>query len=130
MTQLVVKQISGEYEARGSRMLKYLAELKDQIQYFLSCDFHGIDRDDNSTADVLSKLAITVASDFDGSVYLETLQQPNIQHESVMCVERSNCWMTPYLEYLADGVLPLDQMLAKKIKYKSSNFVLIDGDLY
>lgn len=38
--------------------------------------------------------------------------------------------MTPYLHYLTDGVLPSNQMLAKKVNYKSANFVLIDDDLY
>lgn len=89
-----------------------------------------MDRSNNTIADALAKLATTDASTFSGSVYLEVLNQPSVQHARVMFLERSNCWMTPYLNYLVDGVLPLDQMLAKKIKHKSLNFLLIDGDLY
>jgi len=129
-SQMVVKQLSGDYEARGTRMIKYLAELKDLLQYFVSYEFQCIERNDNSIADALSKLATTDAVVFNGSVYLEVLQQPSIQYEAVMRIERCNCWMTPYIEYLAYGVLPSDQMLAKKVKCKSANFVLIDRDLY
>lgn len=129
-SQLVVKQVSEEYEVRGHRMIKYLEELKERLQYFQFYEFQGVERNDNFIADALSKLATTDVNVFSGSVYLEILQHPSVHHELVMCADRTNCWLTPYLEYLADGVLPSDQMLAKKIKYKSANFVLIDGDLF
>lgn len=89
-----------------------------------------MDRSNNTIVGALAKLATTDASTFNGSVYLEVLNQPSVQHAEVMFLERSNCWMTPYLNYLFDGILPLDRMLVKKIKYRSLNFVLIDRDLY
>lgn len=47
-----------------------------------------------------------------------------------MALDRLDCWLMPYISYFVDGVLPSDQILAKKIKHKSLNFILIDGDLY
>lgn len=126
----MVKQIAGEYETQGARMTKYLAEVKDRLQYFGSYSFQGVDISDNTVVDALSKLAITEASSFSDSVYLEVLNVPSIQRLEVLCIERSNYWLTPYLNYLSDGVLPSDQLLAKKMMHKSLFYTLIDGDLY
>lgn len=65
-SQLVIKQIIGEYEARGARMTKYLAEVKDQLHYFNSYSFQGVDRSNNTVVDALSKLAITDVNSFGG----------------------------------------------------------------
>lgn len=63
-------------------------------------------------------------------MYLEVLDALNVQKLEIMMVKRMDCWLTPYIQYLGDGILPSDRILAKKIKYKSSYFLLIDGDLY
>ena len=39
-------------------------------------------------------------------------------------------WITQYQRCLADGLLPLDTMEARKIKKNSSKFTMIDGELY
>jgi len=38
--------------------------------------------------------------------------------------------MTPYQQYLADNVLPLEPVEAQKIKKNSSKYTLIDGMLF
>lgn len=61
---------------------------------------------------------------------MEILDAPSVQRSEVLVVERLDCWLTPYIEYLSDMVLHSNRILAKEIKYRSLNFVLIDGDLY
>lgn len=129
-SQLVVKQLSGEYEARGVRMTKYLAEVKDKLAYFTSHSCQGVDRSDNTVADALARLATTEASSFNGSVYLEVLERPSVSRTEVLALDRLDCWLTPYITYLVDGTLPSDRILARKVKHRSSNFVLIDGETY
>lgn len=111
-------------------MTKYLTKVKDQIHYFSSCNFQGIDRSDNTVADALARLTMIEASSFSVSVYLEIFDAPSVHKLEVLALDRLNCWLTPYIEYLNDGILPTDRVLVKKIKHKSSNFLLIDGDLY
>lgn len=77
-SQLVVKQITGEYEAREARITKYLYEVRDRLHYFNCYSFQGVDRSNNKAADALSKLATTYVSSFGGSVYLEILDAPGI----------------------------------------------------
>lgn len=73
-------------------------------------------------ADTLSKLATIDVNSFGRSVYLEVLGEPSTLKKVVMAVERSNCWLTLYLEYLNlnEGRLPSNRMLAKKVKHRSS----------
>lgn len=59
-------------------------------------------------ADTLSKLATTEVSSFSGSVYLEVIDVLSIQKAEVLVVERTNYWLTPYLDYLSDGIFPSD----------------------
>lgn len=59
-------------------------------------------------ADTLSKLAMTEVSSFSGSVYLEVIDVLSIQKAEVLVVERTNYWLTPYLDYLSDGIFPSD----------------------
>lgn len=111
-------------------MTNYLAEVKDQLHYFGLHYFQWVDRSDNTVVEALSKLATTEACSFTGLVYLEVLDTPSIQKVEVFVIERSNGWLTPYLDYLNDGIFPSDWILIKKIKHRSSYFILIDGDLY
>lgn len=111
-------------------MTKYLSEVKSRLYYFNSYSFKGVDRADNIVVDALSKLATTNARLFGGSVYLEVLNAPSIQKQGVVVIERSYYWLTSYLDYLSEGKLHSDRILAKKVKHRSSYFCLIDGDIY
>ena len=42
----------------------------------------------------------------------------------------SGDWMTPFLDYLRDGVLPTDKKEAKSLMFRAANYTLIDGVLY
>jgi len=48
----------------------------------------------------------------------------------VYAVYQSDTWITPYQQYIADGVLPVDPTEARKVKKSSSKFTLIDEELY
>lgn len=89
-----------------------------------------MDQANNTVADALSKLVTTNVSSFGGLVYWEVLDAPSIQKQVVMAIERLDYWFTPYLDYLSEGKLPLDRILAKGVKHMSSYFCLINGDLY
>ena len=48
----------------------------------------------------------------------------------ICIVEKGDTWMTPYRHYLADGILPLESVEAKKIKRNSANYTIVDGELF
>ena len=48
----------------------------------------------------------------------------------VCATHEPDTWITQYKRCLADGLLPLDPMEARKIKKNSSKFTMIDGEFY
>jgi ribonuclease HI len=58
-SQLVVSQVKGEAQVKGALLQKYLATVKEKIDNFDSIEIVHIPREQNTRADVLSKLATT-----------------------------------------------------------------------
>jgi len=72
------------------------------------------------------------------SLTQETVKTPRISRYPVVGmvmsrvhhVEEGETWMTAYQHYLANGILPLDTVEARKVKKNSSKHTLIDGRLF
>lgn len=129
-SQLVVRQFSGEYESREVRMAEYAKLLKKESQTFKSFTLENVDRKMNGQADALSRLASAESQDLEGSVYLETLSQPSLVVKTIQPIGSQDDWMTPYIKYLQEGILPTDNLEAKKVLYHSAKYCLIDRRLY
>ncbi|GJV60599.1 reverse transcriptase domain-containing protein [Tanacetum coccineum] len=65
-------------------------------------------------------------------VLVEVLKEKSIEEKEILAVveEEGYCWMTPLLEYLTDGTLPVETKKARTIKIKSRQHALINGVLY
>ncbi|MBK5591084.1 ribonuclease HI family protein, partial [Salmonella enterica subsp. enterica serovar Typhi] len=61
-SQLVVKQILGEYKAKDRQMEEYLTLVQQQLKFFPNWSIERIPRSKNTNADALSKLASSVFS--------------------------------------------------------------------
>jgi len=48
----------------------------------------------------------------------------------VCALEEGDTWMTPYRQYLADGILPAEPEEGKKIKRNAARYTLVDGILF
>nr|KYP72976.1 Transposon Ty3-I Gag-Pol polyprotein [Cajanus cajan] len=92
-----------------------------------------VSREQNSRADLLSKLASTKKPGATRSVIQETLAQPSINEPqgSVLFIEEElNSWMGPYITYLTRGELLEDKKEASLIQRESARFVVINERLY
>uniref|UniRef100_A0A2N9FX15 Uncharacterized protein n=1 Tax=Fagus sylvatica TaxID=28930 RepID=A0A2N9FX15_FAGSY len=78
-------------------------------------------------ADALAKLA---SSDEATDQYIEVQHSPSHLEEELSPINVSNSWMTPIVNYLEDETLPSDPVEARKLKVRSTRFVLIQGVLY
>ena len=58
-SQLVVKQIEDDYEAKGEKMIYYLKKVRELLKKFIRVQVRHIPRTENSRADALAKLATT-----------------------------------------------------------------------
>ena len=56
-SQVVVGQVSGQYEAKKERMAQYLALVKEEMKHFEGCVITRIERGKNLRADALAKMA-------------------------------------------------------------------------
>jgi ribonuclease HI len=75
-SQLVVSQIKGEYQAREPLLQRYLAKVKESLLGLSKFEIKHIPREENSRADLLSKLASTKSSLTLKSVVEEVLPFP------------------------------------------------------
>ncbi|XP_071919055.1 uncharacterized protein [Coffea arabica] len=69
-SQLVVRQVLGEYEAKDETMQRYLSKVHQLTAYFKSFEIQRIPRSQNKRADALSRLASTSFSDLNKTVII------------------------------------------------------------
>ena len=107
--QLVASQVRGEYQAKNDRMKKFdWAEIKH-----IPCE-------QNTRADILSKLVSIKKKGGNKSVIQESLSHLSIEKPTtspeVNAIGDNSCWMTPVFNYLTKGELPADQKEANPTK--------------
>lgn len=95
----------------------------------------GIPRIDNSRADALAKLATSDLPPPDFSIYRWTLQSPTVPSEDhpteqILILSHGPNWMTPFLLYLKEGILPQDRKAAQSLRGKANHYIVIDGNLF
>ncbi|XP_021745281.1 uncharacterized protein LOC110711210 [Chenopodium quinoa] len=129
-SQLVANKIRGEYEAKKTSMIAYLAKIKIVIEKQKTFEIELIPRSQNTQADALSKLVSSTLTELSRSVYVEVRHERSVDHEpEVYCVAHEPSWMDPILAYKLQGELPEDRNLASKIKRISLRFIVFRGEL-
>ena len=88
-------------------------------------------RTDNTGADALTKMGSQREATMLGVIPLKVQIRPSIHEEVVMTLNApSPTWMTPVWAYVKEGVLPDDPKEARRVRYKSSRYVIYDDVLY
>uniref|UniRef100_A0A2N9FQA3 Integrase catalytic domain-containing protein n=1 Tax=Fagus sylvatica TaxID=28930 RepID=A0A2N9FQA3_FAGSY len=121
------RRVNGEYKAREDRMTKYLKLVRNAMKWFDEVILVQVPREQNTEADALAKLA---SSDEATDQHIEVQHSPSHLEEEVSAIDVSNSWMTPIVNYLEDETLPSDPVEARKLKVRSTRFILIQGVLY
>ncbi|KAK2991305.1 hypothetical protein RJ640_024570 [Escallonia rubra] len=127
---LVVKQMSGEYEAKDPKMVTYLSKAKEVARTFTLFKITQIRREDNTSADALSRLASLDPSGFGRTIHLELLHEPSIATREVMQTEHEPSWIDPIKAYLQDDTLPADRKQARSIILRLARYDVVDDVLY
>ena len=76
-SQLITRQVKGEYEARDPTIAKYLQKVKDLTSIFGYFEIFYISKEKNARADALSQLAMT-SSNLLSQTFIEYLEQSSI----------------------------------------------------
>ena len=100
-SKLVVSQISGKFQARDDRMASYLEKVKTELQSFSRYEVKHIDREDNSNADALAKLANNRDPELLRLVPIEIIPELSIaKRDLVGAVDSEPSWMDDIVIYL------------------------------
>ena len=128
-SQLVVRQVDGEYETRDQHMIKYVSLINLRLGSFVAWRLEHVPRSSHGKPDTL---AIVVAS---LPIKKTVLLLIYYQLESSITTNRVNeinetgpSWMTPIARYLSSGELPDNRTEAHKIQVQAIS--LINGQLY
>ncbi|XP_076892416.1 uncharacterized protein LOC143544145 [Bidens hawaiensis] len=112
-------------------MASYLSQANELILQFSSCKVIHIKRNENKSADALSKLASTNFEHFAKDIRIEVLDRPSVSQNQVLVIQTGvESWMTPIMAYLSSKVLPEEKPTTQKIRHKSLNYQMQDGFLY
>ena len=111
-------------------LLKYYHIAKTLIEIFECFEMYYIPKESNTRADLLSKLVSTKKIGHFKTIIQETLQTPTIDTKEVMVGEEEEPdWMTPYKNFLTQGVLPSHDNEVRCLKWKANYYIILDGEL-
>jgi ribonuclease HI len=77
-SDLVVHQVSGEWDAKDANMASYRFNVQKLCGFFEGCEFHRVPRANNDEADRLSKIGST-KQDIPAGVSLDIIRKPSIK---------------------------------------------------
>ena len=139
-SDLVAQQVAGTWNARNSVMAAYRDEVDEIAKCFLGYEVKYVRRDDNTAADMLSKLG-SGRKPIPPGIFLEHLRIPSVKGANpenpevavspareVMAIIPA--WTQPFLDYLIDQKLPEDEVLARQIIRRARSYTIVDGQLY
>ncbi|KAK0586754.1 hypothetical protein LWI29_011713 [Acer saccharum] len=133
-SQVVVNQILNEYQAREEHMIAYLDIAKRLLRKFIVYRISQIPREENEQADALSKLASATTSIRSKTIPVAHLIKPSTaESEEIIIAEirlSPGNWTYQLRKYLEENILPKDVVEAKRIKYRSTRYTILRGELY
>ncbi|CAL2247787.1 unnamed protein product [Prunus armeniaca] len=129
-SQLIVNQITADFAAKDASMSAYLSAAHQLLEKFQAYKIRQIPRSENSHADALSRLASAINDKIGRKVPVEILSQPSTTAAEVCTVRYEDTWMSPIYAFLTNGILPTDKSQARKLRYRSARYTVINDVLY
>ncbi|KAJ4963098.1 hypothetical protein NE237_023037 [Protea cynaroides] len=131
-SQLVVRQVNGEYEAKKASISAYLKKVQEAASAFEYFTLRHVLRDQNTLADSLSKLSTSDLNDLDHSVYTKVLSHLAVNPDStvnpnskaILSAISEPSWIDPIFSFLQEGTLPEDKKKARRIQSKATHYVM------
>ncbi|KAG7556743.1 Retrotransposon gag domain [Arabidopsis suecica] len=148
-SQLVANQFNGDYEAKNDQMDAYLKVVRDLSRNFELFELNKIPRSDNAPADALLYLhlpsappAPTIGPNVHPIIYslnkltastcsaiTQLLLPNNVSTNTPQADMTDSDWQTEIRNYIADGIVPADKWAARRLRARSTQYTLFDGNL-
>ncbi|XP_058208193.1 uncharacterized protein LOC131321207 [Rhododendron vialii] len=131
-SQLIVNQVTGDYEARDPRMIKYQATALELIQGFKGFHIEQINRENNAHADALASLASASKASEYRHISLGEIHQPSFEvSKEVLGISIGPTWMDKIVSFLKNDTLPPDKKEAHRVRSKTAHYWISEnGQLY
>ncbi|VFQ67163.1 unnamed protein product [Cuscuta campestris] len=129
-SQLVVGQITGEFEAKEERMKRY-RDLSLEMLGRFEFKLEHIPRAQNAEADVLSKLSAESPQYISKLATVEELVTPSLNSNEVIWVSADPPeWLDRLAKYIEDGEAPENPEEARLLRMRAPTYQVQDGVLY
>ncbi|XP_019173888.1 PREDICTED: uncharacterized protein LOC109169460 [Ipomoea nil] len=130
-SRLVVGQVTGEFEASDERMRRYRDMVLQLLGQLINYEVLQVPRDQNTDADMLSKLAQGAPEHISKIARIEDFKRSSVDAYPVLPVQiRPPCWLDHLKEYKKTGTLPPDEVDAKLVKRRAPTYVVMGDTLY
>jgi ribonuclease HI len=133
---VVISQINKEWDCSSDSMGKYCTAVQKLEDKFEGLEFHHVERDRNTTADVLSKLGSSRTRAPPG-VFVQEIPHPSISlDQAEECNTLSqlesdfNDWRKLIVRYIKNEEEPDDKNAAERIARQSAHYTLIGETIY
>ncbi|XP_057418373.1 uncharacterized protein LOC130712562 [Lotus japonicus] len=130
-SQIVSRQIQGEYQAKDAQWAKYLVKAQNLMKQVDKVQINHVPREKNTRADILSKLASTKKPGNNKSVIHEVLNSQSVENDEIMAIPMAidQDWMGRIKLCLeAKGTVLL--MFTKDQIREASHHTLLGDQLY
>ncbi|XP_068328270.1 uncharacterized protein [Pyrus communis] len=124
-SQLVVNQITNNFDVMDNSMAAYLAQAQLLLKHF-HYQITQVIRAANSHSDALARLASVVEDEIGRNIHVELLVAPSTIAMEVCNLQQGDNWITPIYKFLTHGILPDDKVQAKQIRYKFPRYLIIN----
>ncbi|CAL9025340.1 unnamed protein product, partial [Prunus brigantina] len=89
-----------------------------------------VPRSENSHANALARLASAIEQGIGRNIHMEILDQPSTRASLICAIDHSPTWMDPILQFLQNQTLPADPAEARRVRYRSARYLILNGALY
>jgi ribonuclease HI len=132
----VISQINKEWDCSSDSMGKYCTAVRELEDKFEGLEFHHVERDRNTTTDVLSKLGSS-RTQVPPRVFVQQILRPSISLDRAdecntlsQPESDSDDWRRPIIKYIKNEEEPDDKNAAERIARQSAHYTLIGETLY
>ncbi|XP_068319684.1 uncharacterized protein [Pyrus communis] len=112
--QLVVNQVTNNFDAKDNSMAAYLAQTQLLLKHF-HYQITQVPRAANSHADALPRLASVVEDKIGRKIHVELLATSSTMVTEICHLQQGDSWITPIYKFLVHCTLPNDKIQAKQI---------------
>ena len=130
-SQLVVRQIQREYEARDEHMAHHLNSVESHLDKLVDWRVKRVPYEKNRKVDALVGVVATllITKSIMLPIYVQLM--PSIASERVHDVAYADVgWMQPIANYFRTGEVPQDEKQAHKLRIQATRFTFINDQLY